>query len=129
MRKLTIGGVTYLWRLQHRHRADENAPEGRRCQEVLTVYREGRKTAPLRVMFTAGEDRGAGYPEAGVVTIYGPPPESFNLNGPGTVSAIIAQALETGWDPAEDRRPHEVEDGFEVLLAIRERVEAEPRSR
>jgi hypothetical protein len=115
MRRLSIGGETYLWRVLHRHVPDPAATEGRRCEEVLTVYRDGFKKAPLRIVFGAGEGRDAGYPEAGVVTIYGPPPESFNLNQPGIVSAVIDRAIELGWSPEREYRPHIVEDGFDLV--------------
>jgi hypothetical protein len=122
MRRLTIGGKTFLWRVRHHHVPDPASADGLRCREVLTVYREGSKQAPLRVTFSAGEGRGAGSPEAGVVTIYGPPHEPFNLNEPGIVSSIIAKAVETGWDPEAEHRPHEIEDGFALLLAVRGRT-------
>jgi hypothetical protein len=93
-------------------------PSAKRILSAVEAMPRLAASLGLRVTFTAGDSRGAGYPEAGVVTTYGPPPESFNLNEPGMVSSLIARALETGWDPAEERRPREIVDGFELLLSM-----------
>jgi hypothetical protein len=111
MRKLVVGGVTYLWRTTHRHR---RAPDPRPCEDLFTAYLPDHPRAPLRVRFTWSHDGGPGYPgEAGVVVAGSG--AVWNLNLPSTARALIEAGLARGWTPATAQRPFEIADGWALM--------------
>jgi hypothetical protein len=118
MRRLVLGGATYLWRVSHRHRVvDRPGRDVRGCAEMLTVYLDGHPRAPLRVVFAEGDGVGREYIErSGVVVDYRVEPfAATNLHEPGTVRRLVELALARGWDPASERQPHLIEDGYSLL--------------
>ena len=116
MRRLVVDGVTYLWIISHKHNVlPTMEPPTCRCREVLTAYREGFKSSPLKVRFTGGPGVDAGYPESGTVHVWGPPNQSYNLNTPGLAAIIIRRAIAMGWTPDSSRQPFELEDGLRLI--------------
>ena len=125
-RRITVDGSAYVWSRSHSHSpSHEHQP----CVETLTVYLEGRKQGPLRLLFaadTAIERAGSteaahwevGYPEDGVLWKTGGSGERVNLNMPGVVARIIRYAWDHGWTPKDAPRPLEIRDGFEWLEEI-----------
>lgn len=113
LRRIVVDGADYLFGRRHRH--DAASPPEQLCQEIFTAYLEGHKRSPLRVWFTAGPGRGAGYPERGVVWL-ATPGGWLNLNTPGEAANVIRRARASGWDPVNGRGPFVIEDGFAVFL-------------
>ena len=97
--------------------------------ETLTIYLEGNKRSPLRLLFSAdtalkrkkSKDSPhweVGYPEDGVLWKTGGFGESVNLNRPGVVAQFILYARQHGWHPEDARKPYLVADGFDWLETI-----------
>lgn len=108
LRKLTVDDTTtYLWTVRHRHR------DGQGCRDVLTLARDGVRT---RMVFREGEGRYAGggaYTHSGGV---GDRTHHLNLHQPGTVRALLDEAVRRGLLPQEG---HEAElDGWILFDAV-----------
>ncbi|MFF1922938.1 hypothetical protein ACFVW8_20510 [Streptomyces sp. NPDC058221] len=113
-RRLVVDGVTFLWRVSHRH-ARGGVPPGL-CQETLAVrplIGRGR----LEIAFRQGPGRAVpdgfflhfgevGMAEGGYL----------NLNEPGTVRALLDEALSHGW--CADAPTVHVMDGWELFDAV-----------
>ena len=80
------------------------------------AFIEGAKQYPLRVAFTDGPHRHAGYPEAGVVWTSGPEPTSANLSTPGVATLMVRAGLAHGWRADLGLV---VDDGFAWLPLVR----------
>ncbi|MCX5198670.1 hypothetical protein OOK31_33095 [Streptomyces sp. NBC_00249] len=114
-RRLVVGDRTFLWKVRHVHR---RLPDGRAADCRQTV---GLRLVPgggrLTVVFAEGPGRVLPGPyvasSAGVGTVGG---GDLNLHEPGTVRALLDEALARGWRP-EDRRGVEL-DGWTVLEAV-----------
>ena len=127
MRRLSIDGALYLWRVTHEHEVGQQGrPLAGTCREIFTAYLAGRKASPLRVVFAGGTLQ-PGYPEAGVVWIPGPrtphgvpspPSAELNLNLPSTAVKLIAYARNAGWTPELGKQSHVLEDGLAILTAL-----------
>ncbi len=115
MRKLVLGGATYLWRVTHRHHVEA----GGACQELFTAYLDGHPRAPLRVRFTEGASHGAEYVRrAGLVQAYDDALPTWNLNQPATARAVIERGLAQGWAPAGTPRALDIGDGWSFIRAV-----------
>jgi hypothetical protein len=123
-RKLTFNGESFEWRLLHEHHVVDGPFEGK-CREVLVARLQSRRGYTLRLEFTDGPGRVAGYPEAGVVWLSDPSPTrglSANLNLPRMARAAIEVSLEHGWEPRGTR--HLIcMDGWSLFDALLKRYE------
>ncbi|MBO8187729.1 hypothetical protein [Streptomyces spirodelae] len=111
LRRLVVGGTTWLWTVRHRHPY---------CREVLSLHRAGPRRT-LRIVFrTVPEHRlTAGYPQSGVVVdALG---RSLNLNEPGNVRRLLDQAVaRTGACGRPSGAGFEVElDGWTLFDVLR----------
>ncbi|MGV9554655.1 hypothetical protein [Streptomyces sp. NPDC003522] len=108
-RKLIVDDTTaYLWTVRHRHR------DGRGCRDVLTLIRDGART---RIVFREGEGRyvgGGAYTHAGGV---GDRAHHLDLHMPGTVRALVDEAVRRRLLPHEGGREREV-DGWILFDAL-----------
>jgi hypothetical protein len=107
LRKISVAGGQYLYRVQHRH--------GANCVETFTAYLEGKKRAPLRILFVADSTRNAGYPETGVVWMHAAPADDRNLNTPSVAAELIRLGHAAGWSPESQPRSFVIEDGFTLF--------------
>ena len=114
LRRLVIDGRTYVWNVRHVHHEPPHPSGDGRCREVFTAYLEGRKATPLRIAFTDGAGRHAGYPERGVVWT-SDDRDAANLNTPSVARRLIERARALGWQPETMRAPWVVDDGFALL--------------
>jgi hypothetical protein len=94
-----VGEETYRWSLGHEHRMVDEPRRYLDCREVLTLRRQG---SPGRVLIVFEARPGHlvpdGYLPSGAV---GTDRGGFiNLYQPGTVRALLGEALTRGWDPA-----------------------------
>jgi hypothetical protein len=111
LRKLTVDGVVYGWRVTHRPRP---AAPHKACVDQLMAFRQGTSRAPLRILFPAGPAGGPEYIQRhGVVEIRASS-ITLNLHRPKTVAALIQRALDLGWST----KPMLVEDGFSFVSAL-----------
>ena len=113
LRKITVDGVAYGWRVTHRHRP--NSP-GKVCVDQFAAFRQGTSRAPLRIYFLAGLAGGPEYIQRhGVVEIRDSPMTlNLNLHKPKTAAALIRRAVALGWS----MEPMIVEDGFSFVSAL-----------
>jgi len=112
-RRLVAGDETFLWTVRHEHRVEHGRPEG--CRTVLDLRRAGARGRLLTV-FRQGAGRPApgGWLPSGTV---GSAEEGWlNLHEPGTVRALLDEALRRGWDP-DDPVPLRT-DGWRVFGAV-----------
>ncbi|MCF3106531.1 hypothetical protein IPZ58_33935 [Streptomyces roseoverticillatus] len=114
-RRLVAGGETFLWSLGHTHRAlGDGRYEG--CCETL-VIRLFKTRGRLQVSFAEGPGRlvpdGFLRP-SGVVGITGG--GTLNLHEPGTVRAVLDEALGRGWSP--DGPPAVEMDGWDLFETV-----------
>ncbi|MFC6880701.1 MULTISPECIES: hypothetical protein [Actinomadura] len=101
-RRLLIGDEVYRWRVGHRHArgTDETGSPGYDCAETLAIWREGER-GKIRFVFENGPGRLVpdGSLHSGAVlrlTGQGRPDTYLNLNRPGTVRALLDEALACG---------------------------------
>ncbi|MER6342948.1 hypothetical protein ACWC10_01845 [Streptomyces sp. NPDC001595] len=117
-RKLVVDeAATYLWAVRHRH-----GGAGRPCEEVLGLHRDGRRT---RIVFRQGPGRSVegGYQPGGhVIDEHG---NGLNLNQPGSVRALVDEAVRRGLLPAAEAS-REL-DGWDLLPAAAARAAASRR--
>jgi hypothetical protein len=86
LRKLTVDGVVYGWRVTHRHRPDT---QRRVCVNQFMAFRQGTSKAPLRILFPEGPAGGTGYiQQHGVVEVFASS-MTLNLHRPKTAAALI----------------------------------------
>jgi hypothetical protein len=107
MRRIVVRQKQYLWQRAHRHAEDV-------CFELLTIYAEGMKKSPLRLVFNQNEEWLAGSHAAGCLLAVRTK-QQFNLNRPAVVAALIERMLDLGWSPETDSTPRDVENAFEIL--------------
>ncbi|KIZ18766.1 hypothetical protein [Streptomyces natalensis] len=113
-RRLVAGGETYFWSLGHEHEA-EGPGRYRGCREILGIRRAGAR-GRLRVVFRGGAGRLVpdGLLHSGAVgTAQG---AWLNLHEPGTVRALLDEAVARGWRP--DGPSAEQRDGWELFDAV-----------
>jgi hypothetical protein len=119
LRRVVLGGVTYLFKVEHAHEHAGACAPGEGCRERFTAYREGCRACPLRITFHTGGAWQAGYPAAGVVWKTESPEITANLNTPSVARRLIEAALSLGWSPTSSRVPHVIDDGYPLLDARR----------
>ncbi|MEU5209183.1 hypothetical protein [Streptomyces sp. NPDC020742] len=122
-RRLVVGGETFLWSLNHTHRAGESGRYEDCCESV--VLRRLRARGHLRILFREGPGRlaASGFPmSSGEVCSGG---RHLNLHEPGTVRALLDEALRHGWCP-DDPSGREI-DGWTHFDAVVRRREAATR--
>ncbi|WP_406447892.1 hypothetical protein OG782_03385 [Streptomyces sp. NBC_00876] len=112
-RRLVVDGTVFLWKVGHRHERD-GGPE-QNCREILAVHPlDGR--GRLEIVFRPGPGRLVpdGRLHSGGVATAG---AYLNLNEPGTVRALVDEAISVhGWD-TDDAVPRTV-DGWSVFDAV-----------
>ena len=100
-RAIVVDDTPFRWRVTHRYPSTASNP--RVCQERFLAYREGTSGCALEVCFSGGAIQ-AGYPESGVVWLFGPHITDFvsvNLNRPAVAVALIRLAQARGWQPGQ----------------------------
>ena len=97
-RRLTTGDTTYLWSLRHTHRALDDGTCDDCCETLSIRSPEGR--GGLRVQFRNGPDRLVpdGYPQPSG-TVGTRDGRTLNLHEPGTVRALLDEAVRRGRSP------------------------------
>ncbi|MFJ9413547.1 hypothetical protein ACIRPT_05200 [Streptomyces sp. NPDC101227] len=116
-RRLVVDEETFLWSVGHRHHVERGRYQ--ECREFLTIRRLGAR-GRLLIFFQEGDGRLVpdGFLHSGAVgTGQG---NWLNLHEPGTVRALLDEALAGGWQP--DNPPTEEIDGwglFERVAALR----------
>ncbi|MGW2628767.1 hypothetical protein ACWC2K_05465 [Streptomyces chattanoogensis] len=121
-RRLVVDGETFMWSLGHTHRALGNGRyEG--CSETLDI-RLFKARGRLRIVFRNGPNRLVpdGYMPSGAVGITDG--AFLNLHEPGTVRAMLDEALSKGWQP-DDPLTEEM-DGWTFFDAVATRRGAVP---
>lgn len=119
LRKLSIDGRIYLWKVHHRHR-ELLANGERRYAEMLTAFQREFGRRPVRVLFPATTEHGPGHPEGrGVVVDYEAPSRVINLNRPRIARLLIELSIGPGWTPAHLRGEVVVQNGFTFCARIR----------
>lgn len=104
-RRLLVGKETYLWSGRHDHRVEyiqsgrfQGRPVHKDCRELVILRRFGAR-GRLVISFLGGPGRGVsdGYSKYRFVGSR----ESgwLNLHEPGTVRALLDEALASGWQP------------------------------
>ncbi|MFE1770695.1 hypothetical protein [Streptomyces sp. NPDC059008] len=121
-RRLVVDGQTFLWSLRHTHHVPDNG-RYEDCCETL-VIRLFKARGRLHVHFREGPGRLVpdGYLHAGAVGTAGG--RFLNLHEPGTVRALLDEALAKGWCP--DDPPTEELDGWALFDAVATRRGAVP---
>ncbi|MFG2287699.1 hypothetical protein ACGFOU_16770 [Streptomyces sp. NPDC048595] len=121
-RRLVVDGRTFLWSLGHSHRVPGNG-RYEDCCEIL-VIRLFKARGRLHVLFREGPGKlvpDGLLPSGAVGTAGG---GFLNLHEPGTVRALLDEALAKGWRP--DDPPTEELDGWALFDAVAARRGAVP---
>lgn len=116
-----MGDQTFLWSLRHEHETDESgdfANRYRDCRDVVTLRLHGTPGRAL-VTFRAGEGRlvSDGILPAG--TVGAAAGRALNLNEPGTVRALLDEAVARGWNASTTTTEHI--DGWQLFDAVADR--------
>lgn len=109
LRTIGVDGVSFRWKVAHGH-VDTV------CRESFLAFDPQQRRFPLRIFFRADADRGAGYPEAGVVELWRER-LFWNLNRPRLAAELIRAARLRGWAP-ERGAALVIEDGFPLLRGL-----------
>ncbi|MFF5404155.1 hypothetical protein ACFY8K_15425 [Streptomyces misionensis] len=115
VRRLAVRGTVYGWCFGHRH---DRVRGYTACSSTLTLWRTGNR-ACLRLLFRPASDRAIadGYFDEGAVVRL-PDREYLNLHEPGSVRALLDEALARGLFPTTGTA--EV-DGWPLFDAVRPR--------
>ncbi|WP_149093813.1 hypothetical protein [Paenibacillus terrae] len=108
IRQIVVEGQTYEYLLNHHFVNGQSI-------NVLKVFWEGKKIAPLLVTFLTWNDPIGGSPLATGVELYhhrSGVSEIYNLNYPKIVRAWILHGLESGWTGKET---WEIEDALSTM--------------
>ncbi|MGW0999357.1 hypothetical protein ACWD5V_40045 [Streptomyces sp. NPDC002523] len=120
VRRMVVGGIAYGWCFGHRHDRVRGYPG---CTSSVTLWRPGSR-ACLRLVFRPASDRviADGYFDEGAV-VRMPDRECLNLHEPGSVRALLDEALVRGLFPAAGT----VEvDGWPLFDAVRPQDPPDP---
>ncbi|MFI6872731.1 hypothetical protein ACIBL6_04745 [Streptomyces sp. NPDC050400] len=100
IRRLVVDGTEYGWSFGHRHNRVLGYPG---CASKVTLWRPGSR-ARLRLVFRPGEGRiiADDYFDRGA-TVRMPGQVYLNLYEPGTVRALLDEALARGLFPTTER--------------------------
>jgi hypothetical protein len=121
-RRLLVSDETYLWSLGHGHRVEyvqsgrfQGCPDYKDCRDLVTVRRHGAR-GRLVISFPGGPGRRVS-DGCGAACLVGSGENGWlNLHEPGTVRALLEQALATGWQP-DDPAVKEI-DGWHFFGAV-----------
>ncbi|WP_058041859.1 hypothetical protein [Streptomyces roseifaciens] len=113
-RRLVVDGATYMWSIGHTHHV-LGGGRYEDCCETL-VIRLFKARGRLRISFGTGPGKLVpdGYMPSGAVGTTGG--GLLNLHEPGTVRALLDEALSQGWRP--DDPPVEELDGWNLFDAV-----------
>ncbi|WP_327242378.1 hypothetical protein [Streptomyces sp. NBC_01320] len=120
-RRLVVNDETFLWSVDHDHDVEEGIY--RNCREILTIRRY-RARGRLLIVFQEGAGRlvpDGFLPSGAVGTAQG---RWLNLHKPGTVRALLDEAVSGGWHP--DTPSTEQLDGWDLFDAVAGRRGAGP---
>ncbi|GGN65533.1 hypothetical protein GCM10010112_26970 [Actinoplanes lobatus] len=115
VRFLTVGEDRFLWNIGHQHEEVDDPSKYAHCREIVVIRRH-RSRGRLEIVFRAGPGRLVpdGMVESGAVM--GGAGRWLNLHEPGTVRALLDEALDGGWRPD---RPDPVElDGWALFDTV-----------
>lgn len=90
-----VDGETFLWSVRHAHQVDKG--QFFQCREILTIGLHGAR-GRLRIVFREGAGQVVPdglVPSGSVGTVRG----WLNLHEPGTVRALLGEAMFSGWQP------------------------------
>jgi len=112
-RRLVVDGRTFLWSVNHSHRALGNGRYEDCCESL--VIRLFKARGQLRVAFrqSPGKLVADGYLPSGAVGTDG---RFLNLHEPGTARALLDGALAQGWHP-DHPSGHEI-DGWALFDVV-----------
>ncbi|GAA1694164.1 hypothetical protein GCM10009765_49270 [Fodinicola feengrottensis] len=116
IRRLVVDGKDFLWSLRHANRSDGN--NFLDCGEILTIYR-GEPSERLLIVFQQRPDRLVADGHGPSATVYAQGGVVVNLHKPGTVRALIDEAMQDGWPTTRQI------DGWPLVDAIAARVAGE----
>lgn len=120
-RRCVVGDQVFLWSVGHEHDRDDAAPLVSRyqdCREIRTLRRCGTQ-GRLQIVFGRGIGRlvSDGYLPSGAV---GTADDAWlNLHEPGTVRALLDEAIARGWKPGVPATTQI--DGWELFDVVAER--------
>ncbi|WP_433379753.1 hypothetical protein [Dactylosporangium sp. CA-152071] len=116
--------MTYGWSLAHHHRVESVGGGSlyRDCTERLAVWQDGAR-GRLEVVFKTGTGRLVpdGVLHSGGV-VRGE--DYLNLHRPGVVRALLDEALDRGWRPAD--ATHVRYDGWGMVSAVAAKLRDSP---
>lgn len=112
LRKIQLDNHIFLWKRKHFH---ESGSLGMRCVEAVTIFKEGHKQSPLRILFRSDEIWQCGYPKQGVVWRTTPSKELVNLSRPKSIARLIDLFYTVIWKPESSTRPTTIQDGVHYL--------------
>ncbi|MEV5537229.1 hypothetical protein AB0L13_10240 [Saccharopolyspora shandongensis] len=117
-RRLVVDDATFLWSVRHQHHVEQDQRQF--CREVLGIGRLGA-VGRVRIVFEGGAGRLVpdGLLHSGGVGTGG---SWLNLHEPGTVRALLDEALANGWDP-DDPSIKQI-DGWLIFDAVSARRNA-----
>lgn len=98
---LLVEQATYRWTVSHTHRADDGSPTYHDCTEHLTIRRDG-DPGRLEIVFAVGPGKSVADPVHSGGVKRGD--DYLNLHRPGVVRALLDEAIDRGWLPAEPGR-------------------------
>ncbi len=123
LRLIVIDNKHYLHKVEH-HKETEF---GRTiCTEKVTIYQEGFKKSPLRIIFKEGYRLKwrVGHPDKGVLwsvddkALSSRKTVQINLNRPAVIAAFVRHFTGHGWSPEEQNSPYLVKEGLKLIEMI-----------
>jgi hypothetical protein len=90
LRRLCIDGQIFLWYRGHIHIEQH-------CVERLRVFPAANKSRYLQIEFWEGDQAAVAGSYQGGVILWPEHEETYNLNRPAVIAALIRYALQNGW--------------------------------
>jgi hypothetical protein len=129
LRSIVVDERTYLWRFQPGYEKTTDAPSYR-CRDVFVAYSEAATASPLRILFDTCECPVIGGPLlcGAKINLEDAGSPAVNLHTPKMAAVLIRACLKRGWQPDQQRVPHVVIDGVELLydLVARGEMQQQP---
>lgn len=109
LRRIAIDGTIFLWYLRYERLQPAYALR-------LRVFVRNDKTGVLEIDFLSesGASVGDGYPEFGVIS-WPDQEQTYNLNRPAVIAALIRYALKEGWRSSGSHQSFHWKNGVELL--------------